>query len=91
MKTPKRYPKTLKIKNTEYTVKLVKNISRASGLCDSADGLILISRRQSADNMFRSLIHECLHALEMEYGIKMSHENIYKLERAIFRFIKDNM
>ena len=91
MKTPKRYPKTLKIRNTEYKLKFVKDISQASGLCDGADGLIIISKRQSPDNIFRTLIHEVIHAIEGEYEIKMSHENVYKFERAIFRFMKDNL
>jgi len=88
MKLPKAeaYPKELHINEETYTVHVVKRIpgepASTLGLCDFGTKQIHIKKASKAQ-MFRTLIHETLHAMECEYSMDLKHETVYKLERAI--------
>lgn len=91
---PKRYPKFLNIKDERYQVLIVKHIPKESktlnGLCDGDVKKIWIRKGQSPFGLFRTYIHEVLHALEFEYHIRIRHETIYELEVAIAALMQDN-
>lgn len=88
MKLPKHdaYPKELHINEETYTVHVVTRIpdEKAStlGLCDSGTKRIYIKKASKAQ-MFRTFVHESLHAIEFEYQLDIKHEMVYKLEKAI--------
>lgn len=70
-----------------YLVKVVKRIPDASadtvGLCDPSTQTIWLKRGQSRAALFRTWVHELLHAIEAEAGIDLKHKDIYTLERGI--------
>lgn len=90
-----KYPKTLEIKDEIYQIRIVKKIpnedSRTMGLCDDGKKIIWIKSRQSKRGMFRTFIHELLHAIECEYSIKLKHKRIDILELALEALITDNL
>lgn len=90
--TKSQYPTSLKVKDEEYRVAFVADIAgdNTVGQCDPGNRVIHIENGQSREEMLKTFIHETLHALEFEYDIKISHKAIYKLEIAIFNFIRDN-
>jgi len=73
---------------------MVKRIPREDrgtcGLCDDGAKIIWIRSDQSPKGLFKTLIHELLHAVEAEYGLRIKHEMIYSLETALADLILDN-
>lgn len=51
---------------------------------------IVLSSDQSDEEALRTYMHEVLHAIEIEYKIKLPHKVIDVLEKAFFRFLKLN-
>lgn len=94
MKIPsaKEYPKTLKINNAIYSIKFRKRMptSGVSGLCDGTNKVIYIAANNIQSEIFKTFIHEVLHAMEFEYRIKIEHEAIHQFEDAISDFLLMN-
>ncbi len=96
MKLPsaKKYPKFLNVKDERYQVLMVDKIpgeaATLSGLCDGDVKKIWIRKNQSPAGLFRTYVHEVLHALEFEWHIRIRHETIYQLEIAIAALMEDN-
>lgn len=88
----RQYPGTLLIKGEEWRIAFVDRIEgkETVGMCDPSNRIIYIANGQSKEEMFATFIHECLHALEMEHDIKISHKAIYALEKAVFQFLTEN-
>lgn len=86
MKLPSwnEYPKEVHIGEETYQIIFPLKMPRGIvGECCSADKYIRIRRTQSKAQLFRSFVHEVLHAIEAEYEIPVSHKAVYGLERAI--------
>ncbi len=91
----KDYPKELLIGNETYKIRFVKVIRghgpNVVGLCDDGRKLITLKRGQGKKELFSTFAHELCHAFEAEYGIKINHKEIYKLETAVVElFIKNS-
>lgn len=89
MRLPSRrkYPRELHIGDETYSIRIVDKIpgekSDVYGICDPGNHVIYIQNGLTKSQMFRTFIHEVLHALECEHDIKIKHEQIYQLEKAI--------
>jgi hypothetical protein len=87
-------PARLRIKaKTSYeivTQDVIKDDLTCMGLCDDKTKHIYIKNGLSQTDLMKTLIHETIHCWEFEYKIKLSHENVYKLEEAIFKFLTLN-
>lgn len=85
--TPTQYPTEYHVGSETYCLKLVSKIpdscSNTVGLTDSGKKMIYIRKGLSKAQFFRTLIHELLHAIEIELEIKVRHKEIYKLEKGI--------
>lgn len=95
MKLPskRQYPRKLLINDQEYTVKFVRKIPKDKetvGWCDPSEHEICIKTGQSVSETFATFVHETLHAIEFEYGLKIEHALVYKLEKAICDFLLVN-
>lgn len=96
MNIPKKseYMKSIDVNDQTYEIKIVKQVPKNKkdvlGLCDWENKVIYINGRQSAKGLFRTLVHEVLHAFEFEYNLKLKHKHIYVLERIIVDFLLDN-
>lgn len=94
---PNKYPKKLNINDEVYTIKMVKRIPHKeaapsdNGLCDFNTRTIYIRSTQSPKGIFRTFIHEVLHALHNEWEFKLHHKTVYELEVAIAAFMMDNL
>lgn len=61
------------------------------GECRYDTRQILIKNGQSPSEAFKTYIHEVLHAISFEVsGLKLTENQVSKLEHAIFRFLKLN-
>lgn len=69
---------------------LIKDDPNCLGLCDPNNRHIYIKNGLSKNLEIQCFIHEWLHSAENEFKIKLSHESIYKLEEAIFKFLTLN-
>lgn len=96
MKLPKveQYPKFLEVRDEKYSIRIVDRIpgqdKHTFGLCDDDDKIIWLRKKQSRRGLFRTLLHELLHAIECEYNIKLKHKRINVLELALEALITDN-
>ena len=60
------------------------------GVIHFDDGFIDISKKCSEDMQECALIHECVHGIDDIFDIDLSEEQIKKLGKGIYSFIKDN-
>ncbi len=96
MKLPaaKDYPKELHFNEETYRIKFVPRVPGCSksdkGLCDGSTNTIYIRKSLDKSSMFRTFIHEVLHAMEFEYEMKVDHKIIHQLEKAIGDFLMVN-
>lgn len=96
MKIPavKHFPTELHVGEETYTVKYTKDIPGCvpddCGLTDPETHTIWIRAGMTKAMTFRTLVHECLHAIEFEYELKVKHSLVYQLERAISDFFLMN-
>ena len=61
-----------------------------AGDCNLSKNEITINDEHSADEKFSTLWHESLHLLDEIFSIKLSEEQVKKLERGIIMFLNDN-
>lgn len=96
----KSYPGSVRVGKSLYELALVPHLvdgdkvdDKSRGFCErTPDGIkrIVIDRTMSEDLIFETFIHECLHALEYEYGLKIKHKLIHELEAPLAEFLKAN-
>lgn len=93
-----KYPKIKDIKrqwlirDQHYDVvfKKQKNMGKDTrGEC-SPEGIISIAQGISREQVYETLVHELLHAIEFEYGIDIPHKLIYELEVPLTEFLLQN-
>lgn len=96
MKLPaaKDYPKFVNVHDEKYEIRMVTRIPGADkdqyGECDDGAKIIHIRKNQSPMGLFRTFLHEVLHAIECEYRLKLKHEQVDSLEVALTALIVDN-
>jgi hypothetical protein len=89
--TPTKYPKKLHVRQEIYRVIFTSRLDKDTlGITDSGDRTIRIKLGMSRRQTFRTFIHEVLHALEFEFGIKIKHKSVYKYSKAIHHLLVDN-
>jgi hypothetical protein len=87
------YPSRVKVKDKHYTVSLVKAASAEPsdrGTCDNKDRIILLRNSMTEKETYETFWHETLHALDYEYELKLTHPQVYALEKALAEFISAN-
>ena len=95
MKFPavKDYPREIYVKDITYQIRYVNTIKgkkRLLGLCDDDAKIIWVRKTQSPRGIFRTLLHELLHAIEYEYDVLLKHNRIGVLEVALEALLTDN-
>lgn len=81
----KDYPARVKVKDAYYRIVWVRDIpgyptGELAGCCCSATKTIWIALGQSPEERAQTVAHELAHAIDFEYGLKLPHRLIYKLE-----------
>ena len=92
--TPKQYPKTVMIGDSEWHVKFFRNkkgMKNTAGECDPSTKTIWLKQGQPHTELMSTYFHEVLHAFEDEYDHKVPHKTIYMLENAIMNFLFANL
>ena len=87
------YPKFLKVRGEDWEIKFFKSrvddwdkekekeeLEDTLGLCDATNKIIYIKMGQSREDIFKTFVHELLHAVEEEYCITIPHRIVYKME-----------
>jgi len=87
-----QYPNCLLIKDCVWQLKFCRQIESGSdvGACEPNTKTIYNAIDQSRSEKFYTLIHEVIHAIEDEYGFKLRHSAVEKLERGVGDFILEN-
>lgn len=88
-----KIPARLKIKNkVVYEIVWVDSFTDPDvlGECRFDSKQIAMKSGLSERETYKTLIHEVLHAMEFERGIKISHKAIYQLEDAVFYLLFHN-
>lgn len=90
----KDYPKFINVNDERYEIRMVSKIPGEAagdcGLCDDGKRIIWIRKTQSPAGLFRTFIHEILHAVEAEYNVPLKHQQVYALETALSALIMEN-
>ena len=82
--TVRKFPTHLKIGDAEYCVHFVNELDKnLAGICSQHAKFIIVSPNQSAEEIHKTLLHECLHAIEKEFKVTLGHPKIKKLEIAL--------
>lgn len=89
------FPKIVYINDTSYHIRFLKRLKYegedvVSLFCPD-ERTIFIKLGMSDSKTMQTFIHECLHAIEFEYDLKISHKLIYKMEDPILKFIYQNI
>lgn len=81
----RKFPTRLKIGEHEYRVVLMDELEESkAGMCFFGDEkVIMVSARQSKEEIIATLLHEVLHAIEQEQKVKLGHAIINKIEHAL--------
>lgn len=90
MKIPKKVRITSKV---VYKVQIVTAFEKepyTMGTCCPDDKLILLRADLSPRNLLVTFIHELIHAMQFEHGIKIRHSSINQLDSAIERLLRLN-
>jgi len=93
MKLPS-IPSRIKIKNrVVYEIVWVDSFKDTNvlGECRFDVRQIALKNGQSERETFKTFVHEVIHAMEVERGIKIPHKAIYQLEDAIFYLLFHNV
>lgn len=97
-----KIPKTLNILGLKYKIKFANNIRKEkivnkedkkldlAGYCSSSDNLILINKNISKQTQFSIFIHEVLEAIDKHLALNLKHDDIDRLEAAIYQVIVEN-
>lgn len=87
----KLIPTKLKVGDSTYDVAVMPILGAgdSAGYCEDCVKLIAIEQDVERD-MFATLVHEALHAIEKEYGFRMKHKKVRKLEEALAQVLLDN-
>lgn len=86
-------PSRIKIKNkVVYEVVWVDSFEDGNtvGECRFDVKQIALKMNQSEKELMKTFIHEVLHAIEFERGVKIPHKTIYQLEDALFYILFHN-
>lgn len=95
------YRKAYKIRDAVYRLLFVrkmppvvgwkaKDLEGLAGSCCYAQKKICVVLGQSPEDRLFTAIHELYHAADEEWKIGLTHDQIYKLEKATGRFLLDN-
>lgn len=90
--TQKQYPREIMIRGSVWTIKFVRNLGpHLCGECDLAEREIRIAQKLKPMLRLETFVHEVLHAFEEEYGLKIPHKMIYKLEKPLCNLLIENL
>lgn len=88
------YPKEVTIRGNEWAVRFCKFVPGGHkswiGYCDKHERTIWIVRRLGPKRTMRVFVHEVAHAFEAEYGLKIPHKLIQKLEWPVVNYLLEN-
>lgn len=80
----KDLPKHLKIGKETYCVIFTKYAAGdLAGLCEVQRKHILVSANEDKSEIIATFFHEWMHGVEQEFGVKLGHKRINKLEYAL--------
>lgn len=89
MTFPKKYPKTVYLKNETWKVVFSKKM-KDYGEADPERRIITIKSGMSPRETLATFIHEILHAMHFEDDYDLKHKHVYWLEQNLMAFLMDN-
>jgi hypothetical protein len=91
MKLPREedYPSELSLWGETYKITFVKGMADY-GSCDSGNMEIRIRSGMRPSSILKTFIHEAIHMVEFIHGFELPHSQVYLLEKALYRIIKQS-
>lgn len=88
-------PESVKIGYKDYKINksdndVISDNTVCYGEIQYDNGVINISKKHSEDQVNCALIHECVHGIDDIFDVGLSEEQITKLGKGLYGFIKDN-
>lgn len=90
-------PTEVKIKKgITYRVHIVNKIpyqvegESLTGYCHQETRTIWVSKRQRRPGLEKAFLHELIHAIQFEYELKIDHDDVYDLEKALYEVFRIN-
>ena len=88
---PRSYANCWDIGDQCYQLKFVQKLPDDDlGICDPSSNTCYIKLGQSKKEIFKTFVHEMLHAMEASYDFELPHDFIDALEESVSDFIIDN-
>lgn len=85
------YAKIWVIKDAIWNLRFLQRMKdSADGWCIYEKNELQIDKKLDNEGKFVAFWHEIIHALDHEYDIGLTHQQVHKLEQAIARFKLDN-
>lgn len=89
------YPEYVVIRGNPWDIHFCRKIPDTDkdtlGLCDPGEKVLYIKLGQSRKDIFKTLIHEMLHAMEDEYCYAIPHNIIHKMEDSVSDVLLENI
>jgi len=86
-------PHQAKVVGKVYRIQFVKGHPLAEddmGECDDENQLISVCDGLPLGNEQDTVLHECIHALDKQFGLKLKEAQVTGLATAMLAFLKDN-
>jgi hypothetical protein len=81
---------TLRIFGKSYDIVFVDMRDDMLGMCDFAEQKILLSDRQTLQQMADTILHEALHAIDFAISAELAESQIAAISSSLFGFLADN-
>lgn len=87
-----QYPRQILIGAAQipYSIVFIKDKSWL-GKCSLKKRTIWLNAKQPRTHLFMTFLHELLHAIEFESGMKIKHQRIYEFEDGLYNFFINNV
>lgn len=94
MNRQRDFPREIRVRDAVYQVRFRRHLNYEGepcyGLCHYDDKLIEICQGMSPSFRAEIFWHEVFHAFAHEWGFRLAHPTIYKLQAAWAKFSRDN-
>lgn len=86
------WPKDLMVGENLWEIKFKRKLIEGgvpcTGLCDPSDRIIYVKYPQTNEELFSTLIHEVIHAIEFEYDANIGEYKVRKFEKGLMQFFE---
>ncbi len=83
-------PRSIDVLGKSWTVVIQEMEDTDYGMCEHAKNRIIVSPKQSTDSMRDTLLHELLHAIDIELQAKMGERRVRLIATGLLQVLRHN-